>query len=46
MIVDKYVWLVEVSLQKDEWKFVPMGHGVEFVVTPGMIMMLELFAGN
>ena len=44
--VDKYVWLVEMSLQKDEWKFVSIGHGVEFVAMYGVTQMLKLSADN
>ena len=41
-----FVWLVELSQQKDEWKFVSKRHGEQCVVTLGMIMMLGLFAEN
>ena len=44
--VDKYIWLVELSCQKDEWKCVITAHGDVFVIDTGMLMMLESSADN
>ena len=45
-VMDCYVWLGEVFRQKDEWTFVTMAHGVQYVTIYGTTMMLELFADN
>ena len=40
-----YVWLTE-HLLLDEWNFVMVECGVQCVMVPGMMRMLELLAGN
>ena len=46
MKVERYILLVELSCQKDEWKCVIMAHGDVFVIDTGMLMMLESSADN
>ena len=43
--MEKYVWLMEVTLQ-EEWKFVSIVYGEQCVTTLGVMMMLELSAEN
>ena len=43
--MEKYVWLMELMLQ-EEWKYVSVVSGEQCVTTFGMMMMLELSAGN
>ena len=44
--MDKYVWLMEMWRLQDRWKYATMVYGVEYVTTCGILMMLELHAGN
>ena len=41
----KYVWLMELPPQ-EEWKFVSVVYGEQYVMIFGMMMMLELSADN
>ena len=43
--MEKYVWLMELMLQ-EEWKFVSVVYGEQCVMILGILMMLELSAGN
>ena len=43
--MEKYVWLMELPLQ-EEWKYVSVVSGEQCVTTFGIMMMLELSAGN
>ena len=44
--LDKSVWLMEVTLLRDEWKSVSTTHGEQSVMIYGRMMMLELSADN
>ena len=43
--MEMYVWLVVVTDQ-EEWRYVSMEYGVQYVMTNGILMMLEWFADN
>ena len=43
--IEKYVWLMGLTPQ-EEWKFVSVVYGEQCVMIFGVIVMLELFAGD
>ena len=44
-MMEKYVWQMELPLQ-EQWKFASVVYGEQCVMILGMIMMLELSAGD
>ena len=43
--MEMYVWLMVVTYQ-EEWRYVSMECGVQYVMTFGILRMLEWFADN
>ena len=43
--MEMYVWLMVVIYQ-EEWRYVSMECGVQYVMTFGILMMLEWFVDN
>ena len=43
--MEMYVWLVVMTYQ-EEWRYVSIVHGVQYVMTNGILRILEWFVDN
>ena len=43
--MELYVWLM-VMIYQEEWRYVSIVHGAQYVMTFGILMMLEWFVDN